>query len=230
MVRNPIRKDVLEYLRQEILTGGYNYGERLIETKVAKHLNVSRTPVREAFRELEMEGLVTSDPGRGITVTRILDDIHDIYSIRGVLEGLAARLAARRRTPNEVKSLKVLMQRMARFYARRDYRAVVKYHTKFNEQLYQCARSKRLQELASRFHRYTERSQLHSMSVHGRFKAIQKEHADIVAAIADRDAGRAEKCTRIHVKHAQEAFITSMQNWGLLPASGANSNGDEKGV
>src|SRR3990172_655958 len=87
----PIRKSVFEHLRHEILRGNLNHGERLIETDIAKRLKISRTPVREAFRKLENEGLVVYSPGRGVTVSKLsADDMQEIYSIRAVVEGLSA--------------------------------------------------------------------------------------------------------------------------------------------
>ena len=215
MLRSPIRKNVLEHLRQEILRGNLNHGERLVETNIAEMLNVSRTPVREAFRELEIEGLVKHEPGRGITVSKLLDDISDIYAIRGVLEGLAARLAAMHRTKQDIKALRTVMKQMVQAYRRQDYKTAVRLHTQFNMLIYQCAQSRRLHELGARFHEYTERSQLRSLSVPGRGEAIQHEHLRIVKALERGDSKGAEEAVRLHVERAQEAYVKSLDNWGV---------------
>ena len=212
--KKPIRTNVLAHLRHEILRGSLNSGERLVEAKIAELLNVSRTPVREAFRELELEGLVKHEPGRGITVSRLLDDITDIYAVRGVLEGLAARLAALRRSSEDIKALRTAMKQMADAYKKQDYKTAVRLHTHFNLLIYQAARSRRLQQLGERFQEYTERSQLRSLSVPGRCRAIQQEHVRILKALERRDARGAEEAVRLHVDHAQGAFVDSLNTWG----------------
>jgi DNA-binding GntR family transcriptional regulator len=215
MLRSPIRKNVLEHLRHEILRGNLNHGERLVETNIAEILKVSRTPVREAFRELEIEGLVKHEPGRGITVSKLLDDIGDIYAIRGVLEGLAARLAAMRRTNQDIKALRTVMKQMAQAYRRQDYKTAVRLHTQFNMLIYQYAQSRRLHDLGARLHEYTERSLLRSLSVPGRGEAIQQEHLRIVKALERGDSKGAEEAVRLHVERAQEAYIKSLDIWGV---------------
>ena len=89
-----LRGKIFNILRQQILDGKYLPGDSLIETKLAEELGVSRTPIREAIRQLELEGLVDSIPNKGVIVRGISEkDIEDIYTIRKVLEGLAARWA-----------------------------------------------------------------------------------------------------------------------------------------
>jgi DNA-binding GntR family transcriptional regulator len=212
--RTSVRKNVLDHLRSEILSGALNHGERLVETDIARMLNVSRTPVREAFRALEIEGLVTHELNRGITVSRLPDDIGDIYALRGVLEGLAARMAAERRTANDISSLRRLVKQMAQAYRRHDYKTAVRLHTEFNMRIYQCAQSRRLYELGERFNEYTERSQWRSLSVAGRCEAIEQEHNRIVKALERRDAKAAEAAVRSHVENAREAYLQSLETWG----------------
>lgn len=212
----PIRKTVFEHLRQEILRGTLNHGERLIETEIAKRLKISRTPVREAFRKLENEGLVKYSPGRGVTVSKISqEDMEEIYSIREVLEGLTARLAAERISKQEIKGVRNLLQEMARSYKSRDYRSVVRLHTQFNEMICHAAHSPRLHDLTSRFNEYTERSQLRALGVPDRFKAIQAEHEKIVQALEKGNPQLAEEAVRFHVGQARATYLKSLQQWGL---------------
>ena len=97
---------VFRTLSEQILSGKYQTGDELREVTVGKELGVSRTPVREAFRKLELEGLVTSIPNKGTYVNGISrDDVQDIYMIRSRLEGLAARLATRRITPEQINEM-----------------------------------------------------------------------------------------------------------------------------
>lgn len=101
---------VFRTLSEQILSGKYQTGDELREVTVGKELGVSRTPVREAFRKLELEGLVTSIPNKGTYVNGISrDDVQDIYMIRSRLEGLAARLATRRITPEQINEMEEMI-------------------------------------------------------------------------------------------------------------------------
>ena len=95
-----LRGQVFDKIRSDILNGKYKRGEELVESSIGKELGISRTPVREAIRQLELEGLVQLVPNKGAFVTGISEkDVRDIYLIRARLEGLAARMAAKNITP-----------------------------------------------------------------------------------------------------------------------------------
>jgi len=212
----PLRKRIFDELRHEILRGELHDGERLIEIDIARRFGISRTPVREAFRKLEIEGLVGYVPGRGVAVNKnSTEDMDEIYSIRGVLEGLCARLAAQHITKTDIKRLRALLVEMNRLYELGDFRSSARLHTRFNDLLYRAASSPRLQELASRFNDYTERSQLRSMGVPDRYKAIAQEHEAIVSALEEGDPQKAEDAVRAHVEHARAAYRASVALWSL---------------
>lgn len=213
----PARKTIFDHLRRQILDEKLHYGERLIETEIANGLSVSRTPVREAFRKLENEGLVQYSPGKGVTVSRLSkEDMLELYSIRGALEGLAARLAAERITPAELKKLTSLLPEMSESHGNRDYKQMVKLHTKFKEMIFRAARSPRLHEMVTRFHEYTERSQLRALSVPNRFEAIQTEHEKIVAALESGRPRAAEKAVRNHIEQARSAYLQTLTSELIL--------------
>ena len=131
--RPPVRSKVFQHLRRQILVGKLYKGQRLIESDIANDLKVSRTPVREAFRKLETEGLVQYSPGRGVTVSQLSNEnMLELYSIRGVLEGLVASFAAEKITKEELKKLKTLLKEMDSSYKRADYKSTVQLHTQFN--------------------------------------------------------------------------------------------------
>lgn len=208
----PVRKSVFHLLRKQILSGELHYGERLIETEIAQKLKVSRTPIREAFRKLENEGLVEYSPGRGVKVSKVSpEDYLEFYAIRGVLEGLAARLAAGRIGPSQLQRLKELFAEMETAYKRSEFRSIVKLHTQFNELIYRAASSPQLYDIVTRFHEYTERSQLQSLNIPERFKEIQKEHKRIIEALEEGDSTKAEEAVRYHVEQARQAYSRSIQ-------------------
>src|SRR5690242_14047148 len=105
--RKPLAEEAADQIRDEILAGRLGQGERLVETRIAEALNISRGPVREAFKLLRAEGLVREERNRGTYVVSLSSsDIHEIYDLRAAIESRAAKLLARRGHPAEIDELK----------------------------------------------------------------------------------------------------------------------------
>lgn len=204
----PIRELVYRHLRERILSGSYEYGTRLIETEISQSLGVSRTPVREAMRMLELEGLVRYLNRRGVMVTNLAEeDMDEIYALREVLEGLAARLSAENRTEEEAKEFDGLRTAMEDAFYAGDLERVTIIHTQFNAWLYHTSGNRRLNDILSRFNEYIAKSQMISMSRQGRAAEIIKEHQEIVEAVMRQEAQRAETAARRHVANARKAYF-----------------------
>ena len=204
----PIRDVVFQYLRERILGGYYKYGDRLIEAALAAELKVSRTPIREALRKLELEGLVAYRSRRGaVVVVPSVEDMEEIYAVRGMLEGLAARLCAQVFGEAERASLRELLEQMNQAYLARDWPRASALHTAFNDFIYKGARNRRLYDIVSRLHEYTERSQMLSIQREGRVQEIVQEHVAIVEAICSGQPDLAEAAARHHVENGRQAFI-----------------------
>ena len=215
----PIRDVVFQYLRECILGGRYKYGDRLIEAALAAELNVSRTPIREALRKLELEGLVEYRSRRGaVVVAPSVEDMEEIYAVRSVLEGLAARLCAQVFGEAERTALRKLLEEMNQAYLDRDWPRASRLHTAFNDFIYKGARNKRLYDIVSRLHEYTERSQMLSIQREGRIHEIVQEHVAIVEAICNSQPDLAEAAARRHVENGRQAFIAVHK---ALPAAEA---------
>lgn len=205
----PIRELVYRHLRDRILAGHFEYGVRLIESELSQELGVSRTPVREALRKLELEGLVHYLSRRGVMVTNLaLADMEDIYDLREVLEGLAARRAAERRTDAEATEIEALCQQMEQVHHTNDLDQVTAVHTRFNELLYRLSGNKRLCETLNRYNEYVAKSQYVSMTREGRAEEIMAEHRSIVGAIVARDPVTAEFAARQHIANARTAYFS----------------------
>jgi len=203
-----IRELLFKHLRQLIISGRFAAGGKLVEQDLAEQFNVSRTPVREAIRKLELEGLVRYQSRRGVVVTGLSpSDIGEIYATREVLEGLAARLAAEHATDQEIAGLRRLLDQMSVAFAAREYKRAAQIHTRFNDLLYQIGRNRRLTGILTQFSQYTEHSKLVSLTRRGRAEEIRAEHAAMVEAIAARDPNRAELTARLHVANARRAFF-----------------------
>jgi DNA-binding GntR family transcriptional regulator len=203
-----IRQLLFAHLRHLILTRKFETGQKLVEEELAEQFGVSRTPVREAIRKLEIEGLVEYQPRRGVIVTGFsAEDVDEIYAAREVLEGLAARLAAQRGTDEEIAELGRRLEQMNRASSAGDFERSASIHTRFDDLLYRMGRNRRLFDMLSQFSEYIEHCKLVSLERPGRADEIRGEHEAMHRAIAARDADAAERVARLHVTNARRAFF-----------------------
>jgi len=207
-----LRGRVYKKLREDILSGVYKENEELKENTIGQELGVSRTPVREALRQLELEGLVTLIPNKGAFVTGITSkDIHDIYTIRSYLEGLCAKWACEHITDAQIEDLEEILY-LSDFHARRShFNQLVELDNKFHEMIYNACGSKILKHVLSDFHQYVERVRKITLSMPSRALKSNKEHADIVEAIKKRDGQLAEALAHEHIINT----IKNMDEQGL---------------
>lgn len=195
-----LRGKVFNTLRQQILDGRYRPGDSLIEMKLAEELGVSRTPIREAIRQLELEGLVTSIPNKGVIVRGITKkDIEDIYTIREVLEGLAARWAAEKIDDEELQELKDKYELMEFYTSKGDIEQVAKLNTEFHEIIFRATKSGVLQHILSDFQYYVQWARYRSLKSPGRAQKALEEHKLILEAFQKRDLKSAENVVTSHI-------------------------------
>jgi DNA-binding GntR family transcriptional regulator len=207
-----LRGRVFNKLREDILSGVYQENEELKENTIGLELGVSRTPVREALRQLELEGLVTIIPNKGAYVTGITTkDIHDIYIIRSYLEGLCARWACEHIKESQIEALDEILY-LSEFHARRShYEQLVELDNKFHELIYKASGSKILDHVLSDFHHYVERIRKITLSAPIRAKKSSEEHAAILDAIRKRDGELAESLAHEHIMNT----IKNISDQGL---------------
>ena len=202
----PLREKVFQYLRNHILAGSIEPGASLIETRLADELGVSRTPIREAFRKLELEGLVFSEPNKGVVVKGISpQDTKDIFAIRMHLEPLAARWAAQRITQEEISELEENVQLMAFYLERSNIQQANKKNTEFHEIIFRAAKSKPLKQILISLQEYVHLARLASLRKPGRPEKAMEEHKDIMKAIISGDQGKAAEYMYQHVQESSSS-------------------------
>ena len=207
----PLREVVCETLRQAIRDGVFKPGERLMEVPLAEELGVSRTPVREAIRKLELEGFVVMIPHRGTYVADIsLKDVTQVFEIRSALEELAAQLAAERITPDEIEFLERMLVEIGTFMEEKNMDKVVEADINFHEVLYKASRNERLVEIIHNLREQTLRFRTMSMNQPWRLVKTWEEHRLLVEAIADRNPAQAREIARIHMEHSEQALLKGM--------------------
>ena len=208
----PLREVVSETLRQAIQDGVLKPGERLMEIPLAEELGVSRTPIREAIRKLELEGFVVMVPRRGTYVANIsLKDITQVFEIRSALEELAAGLAAERITEEEIETLERMLVEIGDHMENKDMDSVVAADVEFHEVLYLASRNERLADIVHNLREQTYRFRSFSMNQPGRLRKTWEEHRQLVEAIATHNAPQARKLARIHMEHSEQTLLQGME-------------------
>ena len=202
---------VFHTVRENILSGTYKCNEELKEKTIADELGVSRTQVREALRQLELEGLVNIIPNRGAFVEGISeDDIKDIYEIRARLEGLCAAWATEKITKEQIAELEENIFLVDYHAAKENYTQVLELDNKFHDILYAASGSKMLKHELSAFHHYVERVRKITLSMPERVVKSNDEHKQIVEALKQHDKAEAERLATRHMLNT----IENMDKYG----------------
>ena len=199
---------VFQRIREDILNGKYQEHDELREAALGKELGVSRTPVREALRQLELEGLVTIIPNRGAYVTGISQkDIWDIYRLRSLLEGLCARWAVEHITEEQLDELEeiiLLSEFQLKKWKRVQCGQVTSLDGRFHAVLYEASGSRILSHVLTDFHNYVQSARKNSVISEERARKSIREHKQILRAIRDRDAEMAEQLANEHILHVMQ--------------------------
>ncbi len=200
-----LRGRVFHEIRNNILSGKYKDGEELREVAIGEELGVSRTPVREAFRQLELEGLIHIIPNKGAYVTGItVEDVHDIYSIRSLLEGLAARWACENITEEQLEEMEEIIW-LSKFHAEKQHHdQLAELDNQFHDALYRASHSKFLEQQLRELHQYVIRIRRMTLSNKRRGEASNMEHEELLEAIRSNNPDLAEEVAFRHMVNAYE--------------------------
>lgn len=196
---------IFNRIRDDILSGNYTPGEELKEATLGKQLGVSRTPVREALRQLDLEGLVEIAPNRGAKVIGISrKDVEDIYHMRARLEGLAARKAAEHIKEEELAEMEEVIL-LSEFHVKKpESKQMVRLDGRFHEIMYRASGSRMLEHVLTDFLHYVKMARSHSVKTEHRAQESVKEHKRILEAIRQRDGDLAEQLANEHIQHVIE--------------------------
>ncbi|HZJ84529.1 MAG TPA: GntR family transcriptional regulator [Syntrophomonadaceae bacterium] len=208
----PLRELVLEAIRQAIIDGTLKPRERLMEIQLAEELGVSRTPIREALRKLEMEGFIVMVPRKGAYVADLsFKDIADVFEIRSALEGLAASLAAERITSEELEEMERCLVEKAEAILENDMEKLVSVDTKFHETIYRASRNERLTNIINNLREQIQRYRATTLAYPGRMQESLDEHRAIVEALQARDVHLARQLAGEHIENAENSMIESIK-------------------
>ena len=206
-----------ERLYQAILRGEFQPNERLIEMDLAQLYNVGRAAIRTTLARLEQDGLVEREPNRGARVRAISEEeAVETLEARAVLEGLAARYAARNVTDADIADLRAIVGEMEARLAEGDLLGISEGNGRLHSRLLQIANNKTVARLIERLHAQHIRSQFRIILVPGRPPRSVAEHRAIVEAVASRDPDAAEAAMRSHLANTVETLRTLASSRQLL--------------
>ena len=206
----PLRDVVFKTLRQAILKGELEPGERLMEIQLAERLGVSRTPIREAIRKLELEGLVLMIPRRGAEVAKISERyLRDVLEVRRSLEELAIDLACQRIQEEELETLREAQKEFAAAIAAGDAMEIAQTDEKFHEIIYSGTGNQKLMQILSNLREQMYRYRLEYIKDANKRQILLVEHEQILKALSLRHVQEARLAVREHIDNQE---ITVLKN------------------
>ncbi|HET7876416.1 MAG TPA: GntR family transcriptional regulator [Methylomirabilota bacterium] len=213
--RRRLVDDATQSLREAILSGRLPAGARLRQMDLAARLGISRTPIRDALGRLEQEGLIELLPPGGVRVTPLnAEQAVELYDLREVLDGLAARLAAGRADQVALGRLERALARMAECVERGDPSPWFRAHVAFHEEIVRAANNRPLTRLSSVVRLSIRQFHPLLLKTERRLADAYREHRGIFEAIAARDAEAAERLARAHITNAKEIVLKVMAEGG----------------
>ena len=200
-----MQKDAYTLILEAIEAGIYKPGDRLVESELAERLGVSRTPVREALQRLETQAMLSRD-GRSLIVASLdHNQLAELYAVRTELEGLAARLAARHATDEEIRVLRAMVEDDRALLG--DAHALSRANKRFHRQIHLASHNRFLVQQLDLVHRSMALMATTSLAAEGRSEGALAEHAQIVAAIEAHDGEAAYQALRTHISRAFETRL-----------------------
>lgn len=213
----PLREVIFNTLREAIIVGELKPGQRLMEVQLAEKMGVSRTPVREAIRKLELEGLVDMVPRKGAHVADLsVKDIMDVLEVRAALDGLATSLSARCITDEELKELKYVHTQFTNYVDKENLQGTVKKDVEFHDIIYRSSRNDKLIQITSNLREQVQRFRVIYLKDYSSPREIVKEHAEIIEALQKRDADAARDIAQKHIKTQEETIIKAVKKNGIV--------------
>jgi DNA-binding GntR family transcriptional regulator len=206
-----LRERIVTFVKDSIINGRLKPGERVPEHEIAESFGISRTPIREAFRQLESEGFITVIPRKGAVVSPITaKDVSEFYSIKSLLEGYAAGLACGKFTEKEIKRLTQINKQMQKHAAKNDVRGFYLLDNQFHEVFLSSSGNDKLCVLAHQIAQQFERFRIMALSLPGRMNTSIKQHEDIIKAFTEQKAELVEKLVRANAELSSKVLVTEL--------------------
>lgn len=208
----PLRDVVFNTLRQAILTGELKPGERLMEIHLANKLGVSRTPIREAIRKLELEGLVTMIPRRGAEVAQITEkSMSDVLEVRRAVDALCVELACERISEEELEALKCACDKFEEAVASGDVKKIAQADVVLHDIIVRATGNQRLVQLVNTLSEQMYRYRFEYIKDVSQHKSLVEEHRIIYESILKKDKQTASEAAKLHIDNQEKTIIKQIR-------------------
>ncbi len=213
---------IFQKIRQDIIAGRYSRNEELKELLIAAEMGVSRTPVREALRQLEREGLVAIIPNKGTYVVGITtQDMKDIYDIRAALEGLCVRQAVAVATAEQIEALEEILY-LAEYHLKKGHKKqVAELCGKFHEILYEAGGNRMLKRVLHNYYLYLDQARMFLFTIPDRIWEVIGEHWQILEAVKEQNGEKAELAVSRHIANV----VKLIDSYGWENITGGQKDG-----
>jgi DNA-binding GntR family transcriptional regulator len=203
--KSSLSEYVFDTIREAILNGKYKENDLLKENALATELGVSRTPVREALKQLELEGLVLLIPNKGASVIGFSKkDVKDIYEMRALLEGLCVKKAIENINDDIINELFEILDLNSYYLSKGKMDAILELDNKYHQVIYKAANSRMISQTLSDFHHYLERMRKTTLNDIERAQKSHVEHQKIANAIKERNV---EEAQRLAIEHINNSML-----------------------
>lgn len=209
-----LRQKIYQSIRDNITYGKLSPGERLVESDLAEHFKASRSPIREALRQLESEGLIRINQNKGITVSKLSpEEIDEIYNLRWLLESYAARLSAEKATKTYVVYLRDLHKKLKLAAKNSDLPNWIQNNILFHDFLSENSGNKNLHQILSTLKRRVYLYHYVIVNIPGNFKAYIEHHEQILRACEKNDGEAAERYMKLHIETVKQVLINYLNRF-----------------
>ncbi len=205
-----LREKIVETVRNAIVNGHLPAGTRVAEPELADRFGISRTPIREAFRQLESEGFITVVPRKGAVVASLsANDVSDFYDLKALLEGYAARCASRKLTEKELSKMESVNRQMETAAAKKDLRKVLSLHNEFHDIFLTACGNEKLHALVQSLVVQFQRFRL-ILAMPGRIEGSIKQHREIIDAFRKQDGALAESLVQKNALYGKKILLREL--------------------
>jgi DNA-binding GntR family transcriptional regulator len=205
-----LREKIVETIRNAIVNGHLAAGTRVAEPDLAGKFGISRTPIREAFRQLESEGFITVLPRKGAIVASLSPkDVADFYDLKAILEGYAARMAAKKLTEKDIAKMESTNRQMEAAATKKEVRKVLALHNEFHDIFLKSCGNEKLHSIVQNLVMKFQRFRL-ILAMPGRIEGIIRQHGEIIEAFRKQDSALAESLVQKNALYGKKILLREL--------------------
>ena len=213
--KSTLHTQIVDALREMIMIGELKHGEKINENDLCASMEISKTPLREALRVLSAENLISLVPNRGAYVTKpSTGEIKEMFVVMSVLEGVCAHAAAEKMTPADFSHLEGLHAKLEEQFKFRNQKEYIRVNNRYHSFLQELAGNRTLNQIVKGLRKKILLYRFQSLNLPGRFEDSIKEHRELLMAFRDRDAPKAEKIMKNHLRKQSQAIEALARRMG----------------